>query len=128
MQFWAILGRFGPFWAVLGHFMSQIRQNLFLENKNVRFWDIKHFVAPPENGKTFFRKIRMCDFGTSDTPNRLCCTPPENGKTFKLKIRIVQKWTYTFLYLFCWSLTDVPFLAKHFLIKKESTKNGHQMH
>jgi len=63
---YAVLGHFGPFWAVLGHFMSQIRQNLFLENKNVRFWDIKHFIAPPENGKTFFRKIRMCDFGTSN--------------------------------------------------------------
>jgi hypothetical protein len=32
----------------------------------VRFWDIKYYVAPPENGKTFFRKIRMCDFGTSN--------------------------------------------------------------
>jgi len=83
--------------------MSQIRQNLFSENKKPRFWDIKS----PEN---YF----------------VAC--PKSGKTFKLKIRIAQKWTYTFLYLFCWSLTDVPFLAKHFLIKKESTKNGHQMH
>jgi len=94
----------------------------------VRFWDIKHFIAPPEKGKPFFRKIRMCVLGTSDTPESIMLHPLKTAKTFKLKIRIAQKWTYTFLYLFCWSLTDVPFLAKHFLIKKESTKNGHQMH
>ena len=77
---YAVLGHFGPFWAILGHFMSQILQNLFSENKNVRFWDIKYYVAPPENGKTFFRKIRMCDFGTSDIPESIMLHPLKTAK------------------------------------------------
>ena len=65
MQFWAILGHFGPFWAILC----------------------------PEFGKSFFPKTRMPQKGTCNCPHWRRLHPPENGKSFKFKIRIPVFWT-----------------------------------
>ena len=92
---YAVLGHFGPFWAVLGHFMSQILQNLFSENKNVRFWDIRYpridYVAPPENGKTFKLKIRMPQKGTCLRPHWRRLHPLKTRKVFFRKQECPKK-------------------------------------
>ncbi len=51
---YAVLGHFGPFWAILC----------------------------PKFCKTFFRKIRMCDFGTSDIPESIMLYPLKTAKPF----------------------------------------------
>jgi len=93
MQFWVILGHFGPFWAVLcpdfgksffpktrmpqkGTCLCPIdagctpwkRQNIYFGNKNALKRDMPHPtrapISPPENTKSFFPKTRTPVFGT----------------------------------------------------------------
>ena len=66
MQFWAILGHFGPFWAILGHFgpfYVPILAKAFFQKqecpKKGHAYAPLAPVAPPENGKTFILETRM---------------------------------------------------------------------
>ena len=100
MQFWAILGRFGPFWAILcpdfgksffpktrmpqkGTCLCPIgadctpgkRQNIYFGNKNAPKRDMlcptRAPTAPPENTKSFFPKTQTPVFGTVINDNQM---------------------------------------------------------